>query len=118
VILTYRILQDDYKIICFKPDPFGLDGKQLDPICRDQNDIRSVRDELLRWHFRQAVLANMKGAGEPIYEVDFAGGDMMGEIRSGPKAADRMEFELFSRLAEVFPHMENDNSPVKPVGAP
>ena len=25
-------------------------------------------DELVRWHFRQAVLANMKGAGEPIFE--------------------------------------------------
>lgn len=42
----------------------------------------------------------MKGAGEPIFEHDFpAGSDMAGEIRSGPKAAERMEFELFTRLA-------------------
>lgn len=28
-------------------------------------------DQLLRWHFRQAVLANMRGAGEPVFENDF-----------------------------------------------
>ncbi|KAK9364517.1 hypothetical protein V1509DRAFT_643596, partial [Lipomyces kononenkoae] len=54
---------------------------------------------LLRWHFRQAVLANMRGAGEPIFETDFPpGSDMVGEIISGPEAAKRMEAELFSRL--------------------
>ena len=38
-------------------------------------------DELLRWDFRQAVLTNMKGAGEPIFEDDFPpGSDMIGEI--------------------------------------
>ena len=57
-------------------------------------------DQLLRWHFRQAVLANMRGAGEPVFENDFPlGTDMAGEVRNGPKAAERMEFELFSRLA-------------------
>ena len=57
-------------------------------------------DQLLRWHFRQAVLANMRGAGEPVFECDFpAGSDMVGEIVAGPRAAERMEFELFSRLA-------------------
>ena len=40
----------------------------------------------------------MRGAGEPVFELDFTGGDMMGEIRNGPKAAERMEFELLSRL--------------------
>ncbi|KAF8416258.1 HNH endonuclease-domain-containing protein [Tirmania nivea] len=57
-------------------------------------------DQLLRWHFRQAVLANMRGSGEPVFEVDFPpGSDMMGEIMQGPTAAERMEFELFSRIA-------------------
>jgi len=42
----------------------------------------------------------MKGASEPVLECDFPpSSDMVGEIMSGPKAADRMEFELFSRLA-------------------
>ncbi|RPB04293.1 hypothetical protein L873DRAFT_1833304 [Choiromyces venosus 120613-1] len=62
------------------------------------NPLRPV-DQLLRWHFRQAVLTNMKGAGEPCFETDFPpGSDMMGEITSGPKAGERMEFELFSRF--------------------
>lgn len=42
----------------------------------------------------------MRGAGEPIFEHDFPpGSDMMGQILEGPKAAERMEFELHSRLA-------------------
>lgn len=44
----------------------------------------------------------MRGAGEPIFEIDFPpGSDMMGEILKGPKAAERIEYELFSRLAEI-----------------
>ena len=48
-------------------------------------------NDLLRWHFRQAVLVNMKGLGEPCFETDFEsesppGSDIMGEIISGPKA--------------------------------
>lgn len=65
-----------------------------------RNDPDRPADELLRWHFRQAVLTNMRGAGEPIFETDFPpGSDALGEIRRGPKAAERMEFELFSRFA-------------------
>ena len=57
-------------------------------------------DNLLRWHFRQAVLINMRGAGEPVFEHDFPpGSDIMGDIINGPKAAERMEFELFDRIA-------------------
>lgn len=42
----------------------------------------------------------MRGAGEPVFECDFPpGSDMVGEISNGPKAAERMEYELFSRLA-------------------
>ncbi|KAK9320588.1 hypothetical protein V1517DRAFT_205545 [Lipomyces orientalis] len=59
---------DDYRIVCFSTDPFGVGGRTLDPICRVSNDERSVRDELLRWHFRQSVLVNMRGAGEPSSE--------------------------------------------------
>ena len=57
-------------------------------------------DQLLRWHFRQAVLTNMKGAGEPTFEHDFPpGSDIMEDIRNGPRAAERMQFEIFGRLA-------------------
>ena len=42
----------------------------------------------------------MKGAGEPIFEYDFPpGSDMVGDILRGPRPAERMEFELFGRLA-------------------
>ena len=41
----------------------------------------------------------MRRAGEPIFEVDLPlGSAMVGEIMSGPRAGERMEFELFSRL--------------------
>ena len=64
------------------------------------NDLRRPGIELFRWHFRQAVLTNIRGAGEPDFENDFPPGfDMLADIRDGPKAAERMEFELFGRLA-------------------
>ncbi|KAK9242638.1 HNH endonuclease-domain-containing protein [Lipomyces tetrasporus] len=90
---------DGYKITCFDYNPFKIDGRLLDPVCRESSGEDGARDTLLRWHFRQAVLANLRGAGEPIFEMDFPpGSDMMGEIISGPDASRRMEAELFSRL--------------------
>lgn len=42
----------------------------------------------------------MKGPGEPLFEHDFPpGSDMITSIAEGPKAAERMEFELFNRFA-------------------
>ena len=76
----------------------GIAGKHLDP--QLLNHVQRPIDELLRWHFRQAILTNMKGAGEPIFEHDFPpGSDMIGHILRGPRAAERMEYELFGRLA-------------------
>ncbi|KAK9320929.1 hypothetical protein V1517DRAFT_354137 [Lipomyces orientalis] len=93
---------ENYRITCFSEDIFAVDGRTLDPLCRNPGDEQRVIDEFLRWHFRQAVLANMKGNGEPVFEADFPdGSDMMGEILSGPRAAERMEAELFSRLNRV-----------------
>ncbi|RPB13395.1 hypothetical protein P167DRAFT_486482, partial [Morchella conica CCBAS932] len=64
-----------------------------------QDPSRPV-DQPLRRHFRQAVFANMRGASEPAFECDFPpGSDMIGETIGGPMAAERMEFELFGRLA-------------------
>ena len=82
----------------FSHDARDLAGKYLDQEFLD-NTQRPV-DQLLRWHFRQAVLTNMKGPGEPRFEHDFPpGSDIVGDIIRGPKAAERMEFELFNRLA-------------------
>ncbi|KAI9879850.1 MAG: hypothetical protein M1830_006873 [Pleopsidium flavum] len=89
---------DNYKVVCFTRDGKNIAGKHLDQTFLNHPD-RPV-DQLLRWHFRQAVLANMRGAGVPAFEHDFPpGSDMVGEILGGPMAAERMEFELFSRLA-------------------
>ena len=90
-------LQADYKIICFGPDRRGIGGTHLDRRLLD--DARRPPDALLRWHFEQAVLCNVRGAGEPVLEHDFpSGSDMMGEILSGPNALERLEFELSTRL--------------------
>ncbi|KAE8453667.1 hypothetical protein EG329_009178 [Mollisiaceae sp. DMI_Dod_QoI] len=92
---------DNYKIICFSRDRKGIAGKYIDRRLLD--DPQRPADQLLRWHFRQAVLTNMKGAGEPVFEHDFPpGSDIVGGILKGPKAAKRMEFELFSRMATQF----------------
>lgn len=85
----------------FRSDPLRLDGRILHPSCRNPDDPRRVSDELLRWHFRQAVLFNVKGAGETLWEWDFPPGtDMIAEIMSAPDGPERMEIELATRLGQ------------------
>ena len=82
----------------FTPDPFNVAGTYMRQEFIDDPD--RPPDALLRWHFRQAILTNMKGAGEPDFEHNFPpGSDMIGDILSGPMAGERMQFELFTRLA-------------------
>ena len=84
--------------MCFYPSASSYAGRIVSPEFLN-NPLRPP-DQLLRWHFRQAILTNMKGAGEPTFEHDFPpGSDIMGHIRDGPKAAERMEYEIFGRLA-------------------
>ena len=46
-------------------------------------DPKRPVDQVLRWHFRQAVLANMRGQGEPVFESDFSlNSDILDEIMS------------------------------------
>ncbi|KAK9245936.1 hypothetical protein V1506DRAFT_447943, partial [Lipomyces tetrasporus] len=85
---------DNYTVVCFLYDACRVDGRILDPICRAPNDGRSVRDELLRWHFRH-------GAGEPIYEADY-GTDMVEEELLGDSQANGMETEMFIRLDDFL----------------
>ncbi|RPB22709.1 hypothetical protein L211DRAFT_862611 [Terfezia boudieri ATCC MYA-4762] len=89
---------DSYKVVVFDEDIHGLDGRVLDPVCRDRNDPHRVSDELLRWHFRQCVFANMRGAGEPIFEHDFSSGDMIGVISREKYGKERLEMEVAARL--------------------
>ncbi|KIW86275.1 hypothetical protein Z517_01670 [Fonsecaea pedrosoi CBS 271.37] len=96
---------DNYKIVAFQPTAFDIEGKYLNRELFTRPNAPA--DPLLRWHFRQAVLANMRGAGEPCFEHDLPpGSDIVGEILRGPKSGERMEFELFSRLGaqiELYP---------------
>jgi hypothetical protein len=42
----------------------------------------------------------MRGAGEARFELNFPpGSDIVGDILYSPKPAERIEFELFNRLA-------------------
>jgi hypothetical protein len=96
-ILTRQ--KDGYKIISFMPNREGIDGRVLDPICRNPNNPDRVSDDVLRWHFRQSVLANIRGAGEPVFETDFPGGtDLMATLRTEPYGKERFEMELETRL--------------------
>lgn len=79
-------------------DVFGIDGRTLDSVCRDPANPHRVSDQLLRWHFCQSVLANMRGAGEPIFEHDFTGEDMIGAISQEPYGRERLEMEVAARL--------------------
>ncbi|PLN80865.1 hypothetical protein BDW42DRAFT_169900 [Aspergillus taichungensis] len=93
---------DNYKITSFHPDNWDVDGRILDFVCRDPDDPNHVSDEVLRWHFRQAVLGNVRGQGEPIFETDFPpGSDIMGTLRQEPYGKERLEMELFRRLGEL-----------------
>ncbi|KAG0135876.1 hypothetical protein HOY82DRAFT_466525, partial [Tuber indicum] len=98
---NYRVAinpYDNYKIVSPGPEPLFYNlPTYLNP--RLRQNICWPPDKLLRWHFHQAVLTNMKGAGEPCFETHFPpGSDMIGAIMSGPKAVARMEFELYGRL--------------------
>ena len=80
----------------------GLDGRALDAVCRDPPDPRHVSDAILRWHFRQSVLANMRGDGEPIFEEYYPpGADIISEIQEGPYGKERLEMEMAWRLRGV-----------------
>ena len=79
----------------------GIDGRALDMVCRDPENPHRVSDELLRWHSKQRVFANMRGAGEPIFEHDFPSGADMEEIRERPYAQERFGLDLAARLEGV-----------------
>ena len=62
-------------------DDDDIAGTYLDK--RFVEDPKRPVDQVLRWHFRQAVLANMRGQGEPVFESDFfPNSDILDEIMS------------------------------------
>ena len=86
-------------MVVFDTDIYGYDGRILDPVCRNPANPHCVSDQILRWHFRQSVLANARGAGEPIFDHELLSRtDMMIEILASQDAQERFELELASRL--------------------
>lgn len=84
---------------CFVEDLEQCGGKTLSSSTRPAGNPNSrVSDELLRWHFRQCVLTNMKGAGEKRWDLDPAGGDLMDMILTQENAPEIMSIELGNRL--------------------
>ncbi|KAK9251964.1 hypothetical protein V1507DRAFT_481974 [Lipomyces tetrasporus] len=53
---------DGYKITCFDEVFDRIDGRILDPVCRDPSDNRGIRDELLRLGL---VIDVCRGQGSP-----------------------------------------------------
>ncbi|KAG0641782.1 HNH endonuclease-domain-containing protein [Tuber brumale] len=93
---------DGYKVVVFDPDLYGYDGKTLDPVCRNPDDPHRVSNHLLRWHLRQSVLANLRGAGEPILEHDLPPGtDSVGEVPAGRYAPERFGLGIATGLRVV-----------------
>lgn len=88
-----------YRVQSFRPSALEYHGRILQLVCRQPGDQKAVVDALLQWHFKQAVLCNIRGAGEPLFDFDYPpGSDIMGQIREGSQAPQRMEAELFTRL--------------------
>lgn len=64
---------------------------------RENGDV-GVRDNLLRWHLRMCVFANMKGAGEPVWDYEDAH-DIAGAVLSEDPSGEQFALEVSSRLA-------------------
>ncbi|EAU32016.1 predicted protein [Aspergillus terreus NIH2624] len=103
IVYKFSINPDDgYKVTYFGQDVERIGGRRLQRNALDPaNPQHRVSDGLLRWHFRQAVLKNMKGVPDvwPDWEFDLAGESLLEIIKRGPDAEERMELELFGRLA-------------------
>ncbi|PLB42619.1 uncharacterized protein BDW47DRAFT_121722 [Aspergillus candidus] len=59
---------NEYRIISFHPTTTRCHGFALHPVCRDPGNPWRVDDDLLRWHFHQTVIYNLRGDGRD--EVD------------------------------------------------
>ncbi|KAL3450213.1 hypothetical protein BJX65DRAFT_305667 [Aspergillus insuetus] len=53
-------VDNGYRIVVFDQDTGGIGGRVLSPSTRSGNPNHRVSDDLLRWHFRQAVLRWMR----------------------------------------------------------
>jgi len=98
-----RVPQGGHVVVPFVPGYDDIAGKILKLDHIQNPDLRPL-DDLLRDHFLQGVLKNMKGAGEPVWDHEDAlgGGGMMdlsrADIWSGKSGREHLEFEMAHRL--------------------
>ncbi|EGX47880.1 hypothetical protein AOL_s00081g207 [Orbilia oligospora ATCC 24927] len=89
----------NYRVYAFDDDNFGYSGKYMSIPARQNGEV-GARDTLLQWHFRQSVLANMRGAGEPIWDYGpNEEGDVVGRLLSSDHTMTRLGEEVGARLA-------------------
>ncbi|KAI9769519.1 MAG: hypothetical protein M1840_003996 [Geoglossum simile] len=89
---------DNYKVTCFVPDPMGFDGNYMVRSNHPQH-YQPLRS-LLKYHFRMAVLCNMKARG-PEYDWDEdipPGMDPVAEISNSKEGKLRFELVMAERL--------------------
>jgi len=95
-----------YRLICYRIITRSSASDTIErasPACISTSDILRIRvDRSISFCVdisgRRGGLREYEGAGVPVFEFDFPPGSDMGETMSGPRAGERMEFELFSRL--------------------
>lgn len=95
-------IKPGYKIIEFENrGSSSLDGRVLARQCWDPQDPNRISAELLRQHFRQVVLANMRGAaGAPVWESDFPPShDATSEMPCKTFGKEWLKLQLAARLA-------------------
>jgi hypothetical protein len=101
VVGSHQSEQAGYVVIPFTAGYKDIAGKilKLDHITEPR--IRPL-DELLRDHFLQGVLKNMKGAGEPTWDFEDALGggrmDLSNDLWGGKEGQAHFEFEMAHRL--------------------
>ncbi|KAF8467169.1 HNH endonuclease-domain-containing protein [Kalaharituber pfeilii] len=89
----------NYKIFVFGEDMNSIAGRHLS-VTAHENGNEGVRDNLLRWHLRQCVFANMRRSGEPLWDYDSIDpGDVVGRLLAEDKGGERLGNEIASRLA-------------------
>ena len=91
--------EGNYKLVSFTDDGDGIAENYLDG--QLMSDPACPVDQLLPWHFSQAVFAEMRGPGAPVSECDFPPGlDNVGEIGAVDALRNWWSFGVFGRRAQ------------------
>ncbi|CAK7231648.1 hypothetical protein SEUCBS140593_007998 [Sporothrix eucalyptigena] len=102
---------DGHRIVWFQSCPDFIALQKHLPWWTLNSPLRP-NAKLLRWHFRQAVLCNMRGYGLPNFPSSKNG--QIESILEGPMVAKRLEAEIFGAVAlDVdLKHLKPGHNPV------